>query len=473
MSQLPYAASFKIKSILIYQVESDKSFDITDLAIKFDYFENIHYPTVSARLMLVDSVENLIASLPIQGFEKVEITLEMGNKETYEYSFRVYKIDNRFGADRFQTYSLGLISTEALLNEGIRVAKTLRGKPDSIVQEILQSYLKTEKEITVDKSVYNMVFQPGKKSPFSIISAIKTKAVPEGTSVKSKGKSSTAKSNGGGGGASDVAATDKADYQSAGGTAGYFFYENRDGYFFKSVDSLCSTDKFNGEKPVATYIQENANVGGSPDRKILDIDFNNEIDIMSKLRMGAYSSLICFYNYSTGAYEEYIYSLADEYENMGHMGSQKGLPYGQKELSKYPTRIMSVLLDHETWFDGEETASPEERDGANGKTSGYPDFQKYYISQSISRYHSLENQKVNLTVTGNPALKIGDKIEILIPNQIPTSKRTQDLYDSEHSGTYLISEVNHAFSPKDQKCTTYLTLIRDSYGRQDSASKVK
>lgn len=318
-----------------------------------------------------------------------------------------------------------------------------------------------------------MIFQPGKKSPFSIINAIKTKAVPEGTSVKSKGKSSTAKSGGGGGGASDVAATDKADYLSAGGTAGYFFYENRDGYFFKSVDSLCSSDKFNGQKPVATYIQENANVGGSPDRKILDIDFNNEIDIMSKLRMGAYSSLICFYNYSTGAYEEYVYSLAKEYENMGHMGSQKGLPYGQKELSKYPTRIMSVLLDHETWFDGEETASPEERDGANGKTTGYPDFQKYYISQSISRYHSLENQKVNLTVTGNPALKIGDKIEILIPNQIPTSKRAQALYDSEHSGTYLISEVNHAFSPKDQKCTTYLTLIRDSYGRQDSASKVK
>ena len=473
MSQLPYAASFKIRSILIYQVESDKSFDITDLAIKFDYFENIHYPTTSARLMLVDSAENLIASLPIQGFEKVEITLEMGNKETYEYSFRVYKIDNRFGADRFQTYTLGLISTEALLNEGIRVAKTLRGKPDAIVKEILQSYLKTEKEITVDKSVYNMVFQPGKKSPFSIISAIKTKAVPEGTSVKSKGKSSTAKSGSSGGGASDVAATDKADYQSAGGTAGYFFYENRDGYFFRSVDSLCSTDKFNGQKPVATYIQENANVGGSPDRKILDIDFNNEIDIMSKLRMGAYSSLICFYNYSTGAYEEYVYSLAKEYENMGHMGSQKGLPYGQKELSKYPTRIMSVLLDHETWFNGEETASPEERDGANGKTSGYPDFQKYYISQSISRYHSLENQKVNLTVTGNPELKVGDKIEILIPNQIPTVNRAQALYDGEHSGTYLISEVNHAFSPKDRKCTTYLTLIRDSYGRQDSASKVK
>ncbi|MGA1746012.1 MAG: hypothetical protein ACO4A4_08855, partial [Ilumatobacteraceae bacterium] len=116
---------------------------------------------------------------------------------------------------------------------------------------------------------------------------------------------------------------------------------------------------------------------------------------------------------------------------------------------------------------------PEERDGANGKTSGFPDFQKYYISQSISRYNSLENQKVNITVTGNPELKVGDKIEILIPNQIPTANRAQKLYDDEHSGTYLISEVNHAFDPKDQKCTTYLVLIRDSYGRQDSASKVK
>lgn len=472
-NKFPYAASFRLKQVKIYQVESDKSYDITQLVSKFDYFENIHYPTTSARLLLVDSTENLIASLPIQGFEKVEVTLEGYNNKIYEYSFRVYKVDNRFGADRFQTYSLGLISTEALLNEGIRVAKTLRGKPDEIVKEILESYLKTEKEITVDKSVYNIVFQPGKKTPFSIINSIKTKAVPEGTSVKSKGKSSTQKSGSGGGGASDIAATDKSDYLSAGGTAGYFFYENIDGYFFKSLDSLCSSDKFGGKKPVATYVQENKDVGGAPDRKILDIDFNNEIDVMGKLRMGAFSSLICFYNYSTGAYEEYVYSLADEYENLGHMGSQKGLPYGQKELSKYPTRIMSVMLDHETWFDGEETASPEERDGANGKTSGFPDFQKYYISQSISRYNSLENQKVNLTVTGNPELKIGDKIEILIPNQIPTNNRAQNLYDDEHSGTYLISEVNHAFSPKDFKCTTYLTLIRDSYGRQDSSSKVK
>lgn len=472
-NKLVYASSFSLKSVIIYQVETNKSFDMTQLVTKFDYFESINHPTTSAVLDVVDSGENLISSLPIQGFEKVNITLETADKKTYRYSFRIYNISDRFSSDRFQRYSLGLISTEALLNEGVRVAKTFKDKPENIVKELLEKYLKTNKDINVDPSVYNIVFQPGKKSPFSIIEVIKSRAIPEGTSIKSKGSSSLPSSGDTEQVSSDVAATEKSDYLSAGGTAGYFFYENKDGYFFKSVDSLCSSDKFNGEAPVARYVQENFDVGGSPDRKILDIDFYNEINIMNKLRTGAFSSLICFYNYSTGIYEEYVHSLAKEYENMGHMGSQKGLPYGQKELSKYPTRIMSVLLDHETWFNGTEVASPEEKDGASKKSSSFPDTQKYYIAQSISRYTSLENQKVTMTVTGNPSLKVGDKIEILIPNQVPSSRRTEQKYDNEHSGVYLISEINHAFSPKTFKCNTHLTLIRDSYGRQDSASKVK
>lgn len=472
--QLPYAASFVLTSAKIYQVGSDKAFDITSLVTRFDYFENINYPTVSGKLNLVDTGSNLIASLPIQGFEKVEIQLRTPDEQEYEYSFRVYKIQNRFAGDRFQTYSLGLISLEAMLNEGVRVAKTLRGKPDQIVRELLQDNLKTNKEIIVDPCLYNIIFNPGKKSPFSIIESIKMKSVPNGSASSSSGKSSLA-----GSAAekiditSSTSPTSKGDYNKSTGTAGYLFYENKDGYNFKSIDSLSSVDKFNAAPPVEKYVQENKDVGGSPTKKIIDIDFVEEIDMMSKLRMGAYSSLICFYNYSTGAYEEHVYSLADSYDNMGHLGTQQGLPYGQKELSKYPTRIMSALLDHETWFDEATIASPEQRDGATQSTTSFPDFQKNYISQSISRANTLQNQRVKITVTGNPNLKVGDKIEIEIPNQIPTSNRADAPYDEEHSGVYLIGELNHAFDPKDRKMYTFLTLMRDSYGKKDTASKVK
>ncbi len=467
----PYAASFKLNSVAITPVGATEADLITDLVMRLDYFEDIKYPSVAAKMLIQDNANNMIASMPIQGYEKVTIKLQSSDQVDHEYNFRIYKVENRTSTERMQIYELGLVSDEALVNEATRVAKTLRGKPDAIVKEILKTYISTEKEIFTDKSVYNIIFQPGKKTPFSIINSLKSKSVPEGTSVKAKKKPSD-KSNSTS--KSDVASTDKSDYNTSGGTAGYFFYENASGYHFKSIDGLCSVDNFNGTEPVAKYYQDREDSSSSgPERKIGSISYEHEIDIMSKLRLGAYSSLIAFYNFSTGAYEEHVYSLADEYENLGHMGSQGGLPAGQKELSQYPTRVMSVLLDHETWFNGAAVASPEEKDGADGDTADFPDFQKHYISQSISRLNSLENQKLRISVPGNPSLMVGDKIEILIPNQIPTRDRTEQSYDDEHSGVYLISQVNHAFSPKEEKSTSHLTLIRDSYGRKESASKVK
>lgn len=472
----PYASSFLLKKASITDVKGSKNLDITDLVIRFDYFENISLPTISANLTLVDTGANLISSLPIQGYEKIELILEASDEETYQYKMRVYKINSRFTGDRFQTYTLGLISEEALLNEGIRVMETLKGKPNEIVEDLLKKYLKTNKNVLVDPSIYNIIFNPGKASPFSIIDSIKLKSVPSGGNTQQKTNSRNSKFNPVAAITdvfSSISSTSNSNYSTSKGTSGYMFFENRNGFNFKSIDSLCSSTQYNGSKAVATYIQENNDLGGSPNRKIIDIDFLEEIDIMTKLRLGAFSSLICFYNYSTGKYEEYVYSLADSYESMGHSGSQKGLPYGQQKLSEYPTRIMSALIDHETWYNGTDIASPEKSDGAKNSPSNFPDFQKYYIAQSIARVNSLVNQKVKITVTGNPKLTVGDKIEIKIPNQIPTGDRLQQQYDPEHSGVYLISEINHVFIPKERISTTFLTLIRDSYGSPDIASKVQ
>jgi len=304
--KLPYASNFILKTAKNTDVKGNKTLDITDLVYRFDYFENISMPTVSAKLALTDTGANLISSLPIQGFEEVELILQASDEETYTYKMRVYKIDSRFSGDRFQTYTLGLISEEALLNEGVRVAKTLKDKPDKIVEDLLKKYLKTDKKITVDPAAYNIVFNPGKKSPFGIIDSIKLKSVPQGGNVEAKTSTKQNKFSTGGSKTnvtSSVPPVSNSDYSKSKGTSGYLFFENKGGYVFKSIDSLCSTNKFNASSPVATYTQENIDVGGPPTRKILDIDFVEEIDIMSKLRLGAFSSLICFYNFSTGSYE--------------------------------------------------------------------------------------------------------------------------------------------------------------------------
>jgi hypothetical protein len=464
----PYASSFQLKTVVIYRVKSNETYDITDLVHRFDYFESITSPVISGTLVMVDSGANLISSLPIQGTERIVITLIAPNNEEHTYDLHVYKIGSRFGAERFQTYTLGLISKEGLLNEGIRITKTLKGKANDIVKSLLKDYIKTDKKVDQENTKFNIIFNAGKKSPFAVINSIQSKSVANSSTAKvteSKGTGKATPSENSS--VSSLKPVDSSDYDSVTGSAGYFFFENKDGYVFKSIDTLCE-----GKNSAGTYFQEPIDVNSPPDKKILSIDFLNEIDLLAKLRTGAFSSVICYYNFSTGAYEEYVYSLDKSYDSMKHMGSQKGLPYGQKELAKYPTRVMSMILDHETWYDGEDIASPEKKDGEKG-ASQFPDYQKFYMAQSISRLNSLTNQKVQIKINGTPSMKVGDSIDIMIPNQVTQEQKIVEKYDPEHSGTYLISEVNHVFNPKERRCYTFLTLIRDSYGMKDYSSKTQ
>ena len=149
---------------------------------------------------------------------------------------------------------------------------------------------------------------------------------------------------------------------------------------------MVAMDKLYDEKtnvPVATYQQQNTQLANDPRFVISNVEFEKEIDLLDKLRHGAYSSVICFYNYSTGSYEEYGYSLDEQFKEMNHLGPQSGVTASQGTFSKFPTRIMSVLLDHETWHNTEEVASPEDKDGGNKNTAEYPDWQKSYTAQSF------------------------------------------------------------------------------------------
>jgi hypothetical protein len=463
---LQYASSFKPKKVTITSVSGDEKV-ITDLVQNFYYFENIAMPTLEAIAVISDSGGNLIASLPIQGYEDIEIVLEGQDEEEIVYNFKVFRVFDRFSADRVQVYKLGMISKEALINETIRLPKLLTGKPDAIVSSLLKENLSTEKEIKTDPTLFKVRFHPGKKTPFSIISGLLQKTVAQDAN-----NSSTASGGGAGGGTDGqggVADIDSGSYGKMSGSAGYLFYENYDGYNFNSIDRLNSLEK---NPPVIQLYQENNELGQSKLNKILSIDFKQEIDMLTKLRMGTFSSVVCFYNYSTGSYEEFAFSLKDSFKDQSHLGSQSGLLKGQSDLASKPTRIMSALIDHETWFNEKEIASPEKKDGGSNAAE-FPDWQKSYISQSISRMNSINNQEAKITIPLHPELKVGQTVEIFIPNMIATPDRKEEPYDPEHSGVYLISKLNHAYDFKNIKGNTHLTLIRDSYGRRDEDSKAE
>ena len=449
--EFPYASSLKIDEAIITGLDGTEV-SIIGLIKSFQYFEDIDMPSISMNLDIVDNAANIISSLPIQGYEDVKIVFGGADEELLTLNLKVAKIYNRFSADRYQEYSLGLVSNELLVNESLRLGERLAGKSEGIVTQLMER-LGSAKRLISDPSMFKVTFFPGKKTPFSIISSMKERTVPESAKTSSGGSSTT------------------SDLLILKGSAGYYFYENYDGYHFRSIDSLNSVKT---NPPVDTFFQENDQVNPqNAPRKILDIDFQQEIDILSKLRMGTYSNVICFYNYSTGAYEEYTYNLGDRFDDMEHLGSQSGLAKGQATLAENPSRIMSVLMDHETWFDGVEVASPEDKDGGKKNTTEFPDWQKYVVAQSIARKQSQNNQQVFIQIPFRTDLRVGQTVQIMIPNNIPSSEREEnDVFDKEHSGAYLIAKLQHSADAFNAKANTYLTLVRDSYGMPNEPSDV-
>ena len=77
--------------------------------------------------------------------------------------------------------------------------------------------------------------------------------------------------------------------QTLGKSAGYFFYETSEGFFFKSIDGLL------GQEPKLKLIYNetpdvNGNIPEGYDQKILNFKKDNDTNVQKKLQMGAFST---------------------------------------------------------------------------------------------------------------------------------------------------------------------------------------
>ena len=457
--QFQNPTDFSLKSVAIARLGETDGYDIKQMVNSFSYVESVTSPFVAATLVIADS-SGFINDLPIQGGETVVVTVQTSSSdEPQEYTMVVWRIANRGSQGKAQAYTLGLVSVEALNNECVRLVKPLSGKPDDIIKKMLREDLKTDKEFFPAEATTQFAVKmlPVNRRPFDIIASLSIKSVQSGTTTSSGTASGSSTNN---------------EKQTVSGSAGYFFWENKRGYNFFSVDSLMDIEQGQIWGP---YVEKPANQSdGADDRfTIAQASFVSEADIMTSMRMGKYSSLMVFFNHSTGQYHEYHYSVKDAYKDMKHLGPQNTpslITFREKDISDYPTRIVSSLLDHESWYNDAGIASFEEEDGADSP-SEFCDFHKHFAAQSLMRYELLKNQMGTVVIPGNSEICAGDRVEIQLVNKTSTEVAKDQPIDQESSGTYLIAEVTHEYSRvggANGKFTTTLRLMRDSYGYVES-----
>ena len=461
MEKFQNSTDFSLKSVAIARLGETDGYDIKQMVNSFSYVENVASPFVAATMVVVDSA-GFMNDLPIQGGETVVVTVQTSStSQPQEYQLSVWRIANRGNQGKAQVYTLGLVSVEALNNECVRLLKKLEGKPDDIIKKMLREDLNTQKDFFPAETTTQFAVKmlPANRRPFDIISSLAVKSVQSGTSTTAGNSGGSSTSN---------------EKETVSGSAGYFFWENKRGYNFFSVDSLL--DKEKEDIPTwGPYIEKPANQSdGADDRfTIAQATFTSEVDIMSSMRMGKYSSLMVFFNHSTGQYHEYHYSVRDAYKDMKHLGAQNTpslIKFGDKDISDYPTRIISTLIDHESWYNEPGIASYEEEDGADTPNE-FCDFHKHFAAQSLMRYELLKTQMGTIVIPGNSEICAGDRIEIKLVNKTSTEVAKDKPYDEESSGVYLIEEVTHTYDTTqgaNGKFVTTLRLMRDSYGDVES-----
>ena len=442
------AAAFVYKSVRISMLQGKyagkKPLEIGELVFGFTYYEDITKPFISANLNINDSGSNLIGSGsgPITGGELVEIDVEGPDNKDYSYTFKVYRVGDRINSGKIQNYNLGLISAEALDDPQTRIKKTLSGKPDQIVKKVLgDEGLNTAKKYIADPCDNYKTIIPKNLTPFAICAKLQDQSIPTGA-----------------GGKGDGEGAETVDGKYSEGTAGFFFFENFNGYNFRSIDSLMDLNNKLGlnnagqDSTVKTF-QDSA--GLELDTTLLDVHFTSEINLMQGLRTGAYALRCQYYNFSTGDYDESTYSAAKSWSKLAHLGSQDGLTPGQQSLAKRPTRIVSAILDDESYYSGQDPAATK---------LDFKDRTPETLPQAISRNYLLNTQGLRVVVPGNLQLVVGNVVRVNLQNMSTQSDREIESVDQEHSGFYLVTALSRSYSTIDKRVTTMLSLKRDSYG---------
>lgn len=437
--------------------DGKKTIDIRMGTVSIDYYEDIFSPTISATLIVTNTgntvpksdnqgnpdincmnpdgeMQSITQGLPLRGGEKVAIKIA-GNSPTNpgldfatepEDNLYVSNIGNVISENQRETFVLNLTSKEAIVNETAVVTKKYPSSSAISVsaENILKEYIKTKKPVKIDQTSNKYAFVGNSRNPFSLLVTLASKAVPE-------------------------ISTEDA-------TAGFVFYQTKDGFFFRSLDNMIT------QEPKASYTYTEINISKQErdaDFIILSYTTVKNQKLLESLRMGAFATERIVFNpltFTTSIENFGKDKYTDKSKNLGKSIEVPKISFSDAadlDLGVTASRTVFSIADVGTF---DPTVSTDK----NADTTKFQ-------SQSLTRYNTLFTQVLTMTVPSNTNLRAGDIIECNFP-KTTTSKSKE--FDPDQSGLYMIKALCHHFDTTGSY--TSMKLIRDTFGKHGTNNKV-
>ena len=431
----------------IFEIVSNngqKTVDLVRGVISFSYYENVLSPMITAQAVIsntgftIEDEDGEMASiyngLPLNGGEVVNIKIpSTGLGPDMEFTkkngneFYVSSITNVLIDAERETFVLNLVSREAITNETQRVGNKFSSsqKISDSVKDIVKKFLLSDKNVDVDDTQNPYGFYGNLKKPFYLLTWLASKSVPAEVGGKSA-------------------------------TAGYFFFETKEGYHFRSVDSLVSGEPFDIEYTYTPGIIDNQDP--QKDYKILDYTTIRNQKMIENLQKGSYCTYRMYFNPVDSTFtspQQGTFRVSDYAEKMENLGRDfkihlPPVDKGGQSLGNVPSRFMTGTLDF---------GITEKKDANSRKKNADP---MEYHSQAMMRYSTIFTEVLSATIPLNTNLTAGKIVKL---NFGKTTSEEVKVFDDEQSGLYMINELVHFYDGKGS--FTKLKLIRDTTGKKD------
>ena len=530
--QLPsFPGDFELQKLTITSPHKKGDIDLKAAWSDFNIYENLFRNYLTADIQIVDGV-GLMESLPIIGEETIHIQVKTKgivkqrppetnhpgpfegsqNEGRLSLKFRVVKIHNITKLnDQMLTYTLNLVSEEAILNLKKKVRKsaldpaqnfepsTISKLVERLYKQFFQRGRPDAKKIFIEPTKNNTDLIIPNQTPFKAFNFLAQRAV--------------------------------AKEKHAVGSS-FVFYETIRGFFFISLETLMvggglgyRTSEAQGppsqrtsggeivytipEDPVKeTYVVQPKRLGiekSEPKNVAIEMtavdqyEFSSNFDIMENLQKGMYANRLLTHDLIRMKYDTLDFNLVNkaalkrQFKKNDNIGAEEVIEFleqsedaknftdkfthlGKGKLATEKQDALgspeSVIAFYPTNFAHDEVF--KESIGTQGvhgepKEEATPNIQPNRVEQWMQsrmvQSQEIDNIKLNIRAPGLSTRTVGDLIEFKLPTQYLEDRdgRTQSQHHTYLSGYYLITKLRHHFNK--EKYEIQFEAVKDSLNK--------
>ena len=439
-TNIRYPTDYNLKTLNLISPLQPEGVSLMPFMIELNLFEDLYGSTVSGEIVLQDSL-GLISSYGLNGTEFLQVQLQKTSTDTYFYSrnFRVYRVGKRVIGDNndYEVFTLLFCSEEFMLSEQYRVSKSFKGQQIStIVNIILNTYLKTQKTITIKPTtgVYDFIL-PNKKL-FETINWLSTYA------------------------------------QSQSSVGDYVFFENSYGYYFTTLSSLYEASVYGNYKFDPKNASDDLN---QQVNNVTDFEVLNFYDNLAGITNGTFANKVITFNVlqrtkdtSNGVfnYSNYL-SSSPSTLNKGTIINDYKNRFGVNMYSMPPVTIPGLetgCLRMASGNAGDKLSTGVIARKAVDSVSNDIMIEKY-LPNRVGKLALINYTKIKVTIPGDPNMCVGKIINfstyriepaVFSQGQSNATRTPDPLY----SGKYLVTAVRHIV--KNNSYITVMEMCKDS-----------